>query len=206
MSSLRLDVQMLRKETAKGKDCIPERVAELSDRACNTMNRMDKVFQEFFYLSSPDAGIREVIDVAGCVHECVEMLAPRFEQGEVNVGVDVPENGLKAVGEPLSFRRALVNVVTNAEQAAGRGGRVEVRAYGAGDKAVVDVTDSGPGVSRGERARIFDMFVSTRPGGTGLGLFLARTAVERCGGTVDVHDAEHGGACFRISVPLAKDV
>ena len=134
------------------------------------------------------------------------MLAPRFEQGEVAVAVEVPEDELRAMGQPLSFRRALVNVITNAEQAAGRDGRVEIRAYGSGDGAVVDVTDTGPGVPKRERARIFDMFVSTRPGGTGLGLFLARTAVERCGGTVSVHDGPEGGACFRITMPLAKDV
>jgi two-component system sensor kinase FixL len=49
------------------------------------------------------------------------------------------------------------------------------------------------------------MFATSRPGGTGLGLFLARTAVEKSGGTISVKDGDHGGTCFRISLPLDTD-
>ena len=52
--------------------------------------------------------------------------------------------------------------------------------------------------------RIFDMFVSSRPGGTGLGLFLARTAIERCGGTIVAVDKDAPGAQIQIRLPLSE--
>ncbi|MFC1452136.1 sensor histidine kinase, partial [Verrucomicrobiota bacterium] len=62
----------------------------------------------------------------------------------------------------------------------------------------------GPGVPEGRRESIFEMFVSSRPGGSGLGLFLARTAVERCGGSIRAANRAEGGTCFTIRLPLAK--
>ena len=66
-------------------------------------------------------------------------------------------------------------------------------------------TDQGPGIPPQDRKRIFDMFVTTRPGGTGLGLFLARTAVENEGGTLVAQTPPSGrGACLRVTLPLEK--
>ena len=81
--------------------------------------------------------------------------------------------------------------------------RVQVRVARGERTATVDVSDAGAGVPERDRQRIFEMFYTTRPGGTGLGLFLARSAVERCGGTIQVLDAEPSGACFRITLPAA---
>jgi signal transduction histidine kinase len=61
----------------------------------------------------------------------------------------------------------------------------------------------GPGIPPQMRKRIFDLFVTTRPEGTGLGLFLARTAIQRCNGTIEALAREGGGTCFRITLRKA---
>ena len=80
---------------------------------------------------------------------------------------------------------------------------VKVCAWDDGKSAVIEVSDTGPGLPAGEEERMFEMFVTSRPEGTGLGLFLARAAVERCGGTLSGGNRPEGGACFRITLPLA---
>jgi two-component system NtrC family sensor kinase len=65
----------------------------------------------------------------------------------------------------------------------------------------VAISDSGPGIRPDMRDKVFEMFFTTRPEGTGLGLFMAKAAVENCGGTVTISDAETGGACFRVDLP-----
>jgi two-component system sensor histidine kinase DctS len=56
-----------------------------------------------------------------------------------------------------------------------------------------------------DRERIFDMFVSSRPEGTGLGLFLARTALRKCGGDIIARPREGGGSIFRITLPAGTE-
>jgi two-component system sensor histidine kinase HydH len=204
MSSLRLDVQMLQREAAKGGESRLPRMAELAERVRNTIDRMDKVFQEFLYVSHPGSDQREAVDLAACVHDCLSILAPRFENAGVRAEVE-PHEPLTVQAHRNSLQRAIVNVLTNAEQFSKKGDAVTIRMRREGLHAILEVLDQGPGVPESQQKQIFDMFVSSRPGGTGLGLFLARTAVERCGGTIRVTNRPEGGACFRIDLPLAEE-
>lgn len=199
MSSLRLDVQMMHKEAAKGADSRPGRVSELAERVRTTLDRMDKVFQEFLYLSRPARGAAETFDLVECLRECAAMLAPRFEQKHVKVEFEA--DGAAAVsGQRASLQRAFINVLTNAEQFSPEGGTVTVRVRPGAEHCVAEVMDRGPGIPAADQKRIFEMFHSGRPGGTGLGLFLAKTAVEGAGGRIEADNRPGGGACIRIAL------
>ena len=102
------------------------------------------------------------------------------------------------------MKRALLNVLVNATQHAGPGGRVGVEVSRQGSRIRLDVCDTGPGIPKEARERVFEMFYTTRPQGTGLGLFLARTAVEKNGGTLVVAEPDGGGARLRMEFPAAE--
>ncbi|MEI6970595.1 MAG: HAMP domain-containing sensor histidine kinase [bacterium] len=204
MSSLKLDVQMMQKEALKGSDSKPGRVAELAARAGGTIDRMDKIFQEFLFLSRPAPDIHERVRLGACIRDCLELLSARFEQAGVVAEASIPDMDLAVMGRPAGLKRAILNILTNAEHFSPRGGRVSVCCSREKDNAVIEVCDQGPGVPGAEKDRIFEMFVTTRPGGTGLGLALAKTAVEDSGGEITVKDVPGGGACFRIVLPLAE--
>lgn len=203
MSSLRLDLQMLQRETARG-TARPDRLRELAGRAEHTVDRMDKVFQEFFYLSRPPDGERQKVDLAETVRETIGLMKPRLDQAGVEIRMTVPPDSTWVHAYPFSLRRALLNVLTNAEQFSSPGGHVDVSLSIDGKWVAVDVHDRGPGIPRASRRRVFDMFYSTRAGGTGLGLFLAKTAVERCGGNIRVVDRPGAGTAIRMSLPAAE--
>lgn len=202
MSSVRLDVQMLGREAVRAEGCRLPRVAELAGRIESTIGRMDKVFQEFLYVSRPGSEERERTDLKACVRECMQMVAPRFAQAGIVLDVVVPDGDVAVMAYGSALQRALLNVVANAEHFSKAGGRVAVNLRQEGGEAVITVDDSGPGVPVDRREAIFEMFVTGRPGGTGLGLFLARTAVERCGGRIGVVDAPGGGARFEVRLPV----
>jgi signal transduction histidine kinase len=205
MSSLRLDIQMLQKEAAKGAECQLQRVGDLASRIRNTMDRMDKVFQEFLYLSKPSPERMERIRLDGFVRECAEMLASRLEHAGLRVSLEASQPAPEILGNQSALRRALINVIINAEQFSPKGGEIKIRTGQLTGNGFIDVLDQGPGVARADRKRIFDMFYTTRPQGTGLGLFLARTALEKAGGHIMVMDNPSGGACFRLILPLASE-
>ncbi len=203
MSSLKLDVQMLSREADKGENLRPERLQKLSTRICGIIERMDKIFQEFMYISKPDkTGQEELVDVQSCLKETVAVLTPRLELSEVKVKFYFEEEKLLVKAYEAALHRAFLNVITNAEQFSESGSEVLITVKSQDNKIVIDILDRGVGVPESEQANIFEMFVSTRPGGTGLGLFLARMAIERCGGEIAVFDRDGGGADFRIVLPL----
>lgn len=132
------------------------------------------------------------------------MLAPRFETSGVTAAVRRPAEPAVVRVSAAAVKRALLNVLLNATQHAGAGGRVEVDVVREGARARLEVRDTGPGIPKADRERIFEMFYTTRPQGTGLGLFLARTAVEQNGGTLAAVEPEGPGARFRLEFPLAE--
>ena len=131
------------------------------------------------------------------------MLAPRFEASGVGADVRRPAEPVVVRVSAAAVKRALLNVLLNATQHAGTGGRVAVEVVREGQRARLEVRDTGPGIPKADRERIFEMFYTTRPQGTGLGLFLARTAVEQNGGTLAAVEPAGPGACFRLEFPLA---
>jgi len=103
----------------------------------------------------------------------------------------------------------LLELIENATVLSPAGSTVRLAWHCVGGEGVhVSITDAGPGVPAELRDRIFDPFFSTRAGGTGLGLAVAKQVVEAHGGTIDVDDrddgAPSGGACFRVHLPASK--
>ncbi|HWE31074.1 MAG TPA: ATP-binding protein, partial [Polyangia bacterium] len=99
--------------------------------------------------------------------------------------------------------QVLSNLLENGAHAAGSGGWVKLASRAAGERVVIEVSDSGAGVPVALRERIFEPFFTTKPpgSGTGLGLTMAREIIERHGGILDVREAP-GGTLFHIEVPL----
>ena len=201
MSAVRLDAQMLGKEMRRGDEFRPERVRDLSERIARTMERMDKIFQEFLFLAKPADEKPESVDVEQVVRECVDTLTPRVEQAGVSVKTVLLTDLSRADAFPFALRRALLNILMNAIQFAPKGSEITVTLAREGHRVVTDVLDRGPGIPPDKREKIFDLFVTGRPEGTGLGLFLARTAIRRCGGDIQALGRDGGGADIRMFLP-----
>jgi signal transduction histidine kinase len=204
MSAVRLDAQMLEREMQREGGFRPERVTELSGRISRTMTRMDKIFHEFLFLAKPADEKPEVVHLGHVIKECIDTLSPRIEQAEVHVHVNSPEGLPGAEAYPFAIRRAFLNVLVNALQFAPKGSSVDVNVTHQDSVLVTEILDRGPGIPEQHLKKIFDLFMTTRPEGTGLGLFLARTAIQRCKGTIEALPREGGGTCIRIVLPCVK--
>lgn len=120
------------------------------------------------------------------------------------LSLTVSPEDTEVVFDPSQLHQLLWNLCTNAVHHGGAdGGRVELQAGLApgGRRPFLDVIDYGPGISAEARERLFEPFYTTRPGGTGLGLYIARQLCENNGGRLEYLPVPTGGSCFRIEFP-----
>jgi signal transduction histidine kinase len=108
--------------------------------------------------------------------------------------------GLRVSADAALLEGALMNLALNALQSMPQGGRLSLSAGAGGGEAWIEVADQGPGIPPALRARLFEPFFTTKPGGSGLGLALARRAAEAHGGALQALDAGPG-AIFRLTLP-----
>jgi signal transduction histidine kinase len=147
----------------------------------------------------------DVIDVGELVHNVVAHLGVLAEEKGQSLTIERPGLPL-ALGDRFMLRQALINIVDNAVKFTGVGGKIRIRVLESPAGAIIDVSDTGPGVASEVRARIFDRHQSGRSGsdkrrGTGLGLSIAKWAVEANGGKLTLESASGTGSTFRITLP-----
>lgn len=206
LSSLTLDVQLLRKELGKGAQMSLDKAKDLAARLQGVLERFDMILKEAVMLSRPESENPdfETLDIRECIQRSLELLRPRFERAGLSIVAELPNTPLKVWGQSSLLVRALLNLLINAEQHSPASGQVFVRLRRNSGRIEVEIADQGPGIERRDRRRVFDLYFSRRPGGAGLGLFLARTAVEDCAGTLELGRSIQG-ASFIIALPAVKD-
>jgi signal transduction histidine kinase len=151
------------------------------------------------------APVPEPIDIERGLRDTLMVLGHKARDKSIDLKIDVAPSLplVSAVGGELE--QVWMNVLDNAFDAVDLGGHVSVTAKPEGRSLVVRVVDDGPGISPDLRNRIFDPFFTTKgPGdGTGLGLDIARTHLEKHGGSIDF-DSRPGRTEFRMRLPVAS--
>ena len=151
------------------------------------------------------SGRREPVSLGTVVHNAREVVEVRVEAVGVTLDIALPEPAPVVLGDGPRLEQVVVNLLQNAIDAvAGRPApRVAVRVTRAGPKAVLEVSDNGPGIPEEVRGQVFDAFFTTKADGLGLGLAISRGIVEECGGTLAAGNGETG-AVFRIELVRAE--
>ncbi len=140
-------------------------------------------------------------DVGAILESTAQSLAARLT-GAARLTIRTHAPGLAVFGNAEALVGATVNLATNALEAASTAPEplVEIEASLEGSLAIIRVRDNGPGVAAADRERIFEPFVTTTPGGTGLGLAVVRSVALAHGGGVRIEDCG-SGACFALALP-----
>ena len=146
--------------------------------------------------------------VSDAVHDAQAIDPKRTITMEVLDGPGTPE----VLGDEPRLRQVLSNLVVNALQHTPSSADVVIRVGTAGDDAVLEVADWGPGMSQEDASRVFERFYRTdssrarASGGTGLGLSIVNSLVHAHGGVVTVTTAPGEGCCFRVTLPRVSEV
>lgn len=130
--------------------------------------------------------------------------AKRYGVGADAANVEVVADDAVLEADAARLRQVVLNLLHNAGQASPKGAPLRVLGTVRGDAYQIEVVDRGPGISPGDTERIFEPFFSKRKGGSGLGLAVCYGIVRAHGGTIEVGEAEGGGAVFRVELPLEQ--
>jgi signal transduction histidine kinase len=162
------------------------------------LGALEKVVEEFLDYARVRAPVREPVDLAALVAEVSEVAQPTAADRGVHLRVEARG---EARVDREQIRRALLNLVRNAIEAAPVASEVELAATGMGGEAIFEVRDRGPGLGPEVRARLFRPFFTTKERGTGLGLALAKKVADSHDGQLTLADRAGGGTIARLVVP-----
>jgi PAS domain S-box-containing protein len=174
--------------------------------------KMAQVLNEFLTVSRIERGTFVIdpkpADVVGIAEDVVRELLPQA----IHKGIDIIERYQKnfptIVTDPEFMRIVFHNLVSNAIKYTPEGGKVTIDVRHKERGVTIKVTDTGYGIPAEEKEKIFTKMFrgkkaeSREPNGMGLGLYIVKTLLERCGGTVRFSSKEHAGTVFTVTLPL----
>jgi two-component system sensor histidine kinase HydH len=166
-------------------------------------DRLNRVVEDFLGLARPVVSGKEEVDLLAELEEVVVLTAAEARQR--GVAVELARSELPPVlGDREKLRQVFLNLIQNALQATGRGGRLQISAtrQAADDQGSAGVlltfADSGVGIAAPQLAKVFDPFYTTKEGGTGLGLAIVQKIIESHGGRIQVESTPGKGTTFRV--------
>jgi len=165
--------------------------------ARNQIRRIDRWLRSFLAIGANGAVSAETIDLAtmldGLILEMIQAgadIAPTYQE----------RPAVHAISH--SLRAALANILENAVQASPAEHPVDVVLSQQGAEALVRIKDQGPGLPNEVRERLFQPHVTTKPGGSGMGIFLAKQILEGMGGAIAIRDSQPQGTEVEIRLPI----
>jgi heavy metal sensor kinase len=197
-------------EAGLGETRTPAEYKEAMGSMLEEVDRLTNLVDTLLRLSHGDAGTvrlsREAVDLGQLARHVVSSLGILAEERNQRLNIEMTDGVLVNV-DRLVLREAITNVVDNAIKYSPPASTVNIRVYADASQAVLTVADEGQGIASEHRERIFDRFFrldearSRDSGGAGLGLAIARWAVEVNGGHITVEGGPAGGSIFRIAFP-----
>ena len=197
LGAIKALVQLARREACEDQSRERLEVAE------NEVERMNSILQEYLSFSRPlDKLRRERCSLGGLADEVLGIVGAQA----ATAGVAIRRAGEALVEvDPRRLREALFNLITNALDATGSGGKVEVRIAQREGQAQVEVRDSGRGMPPEVLERVGTPFFTTREQGTGLGVAMARAAFRQHGGSLEYRSEEGRGTTVVGVLPLQQE-
>ncbi len=170
------------------------------------VQRLEHILEDFLHYARGGEVNRRPAELSRIVREVLEFVEPEHEQRGIRHHVELPLKLPLVLVDEAQIKQALVNLFLNSAQAMPEGGELIVRVRRIRNHVELTVTDTGVGMSPDQVDRCFDVYFSTKKGGTGLGLATTRRIVEQHGGTIAVVSEQARGTSFSITLPLVVEI
>jgi len=200
LNSMRLWLENLKESLPAEQDSASQQAVQVLDKE---IDRLDAVVKRFLDFTRPMDIRLEATQLADLLKEVLEIAKPQLQKSNIQLAqllpIDVPE----VYVDRALLKQAVLNLVLNAAEAMPGGGQMRLVLSRRGEMAEITVGDTGKGIALEHRQKIFQLFFTTRPGGSGIGLASAFRIVQLHNGSIDFTSEVGRGTTFRIELPLA---
>jgi two-component system nitrogen regulation sensor histidine kinase NtrY len=196
LTPIRLTVEEMQARHPASERAFMDQAVQIVVSEIESLERRVRAFSEF---ASEPLVHPEVLDINTVVTERVALLRPVHPGVRYHLRLD--DGRPRAHAAPDMVNGILTNLLQNAAEAAGPDGEVVVSTRGEGERVLIDVHDSGPGLSEEVSATLFEPTITFKKRGMGLGLSIAKKNALLSDGDITVIPGELGGAGFRVSLP-----
>ncbi len=175
---------------------------EYLDLANIELNRLMTTVQRMLDFYRPGAVEPQRVDLVILLRHVINLLSPQLQARGILVHTGFSPKLTSVLAVSSQLEQVFLNLVLNAYDAMPGGGELRISARQVLDMVEILFQDSGPGVPKEMRSRIFEPFFSSKQGGTGLGLSVSYGIISAHGGSLDLVPDRGPGACFRVTLPV----
>jgi signal transduction histidine kinase len=170
--------------------------------ALRETDRIDDILSALLSFSRPSEIRKEPLNLVGLLEESAALVAIQARARGVGIRTSLPPGPVLIDADGSQLKQVFLNVFLNAVQAMENGGELAVEVVPLENgRALVRVTDTGPGISEEALEKVFDPFFTTKKGGTGLGLSICYTIIKAHGGEIELRSRVGAGTTVLISLP-----
>jgi PAS domain S-box-containing protein len=199
LNSMRLWLEVLKANMPV--DPEPQQAVKMLD---NEIDRLDRAVKTFLNFTKPVELKLEESDLPALLGEVLDAARPAITRAGLALQAALPEAFPPVLVDQQIIHQAVLNLLLNACDFTSPGGKITLALRRNGDSAVIEVQDSGKGISPDDQKKIFQLFFTTRPGGTGIGLANTFRFVQLHNGRIEFESETGRGTTFRIELPLGR--
>jgi signal transduction histidine kinase len=164
------------------------------------IRRLDHIVKTFLNYNRPIELKTSPVDLSEVIQEVLALMALDAKRKNITLETSIGRDAWIS-GDRDLLKQAILNVVVNAVEAMDGGGRLTVRNERAGEDWQISISDSGPGIPPEHQTKIFNLYFTTKEGGSGIGLAMSFRVVQLHGGMIDFASQSGAGATFRLRFP-----
>lgn len=174
------------------------------DLAQNELDRLMRTVQRMLEFYRPGAVDRKSVNINESVERLLGLIGSQLQEHDIQVKTKLSGRLPDVLIVVDQIQQVFLNLALNAMESMSDGGILYISTLSTRKTVDVIFEDTGPGISQADRERIFEPFVSTKDGGSGLGLAVSYGIIAAHGGTLELVSGRGNGACFRISLPIGS--